>query len=197
MVDKPGSRAAKQQSAPAADKLPAKSMVSRTSADRLKLATGLSGAPHMNSVDKAAKAFAKFNLSRHAQDAVPPNYIDRHKANVQDRGAVHGVQRALISRQLENMPGIDERNPGLTLAIAKGNLEAIAQALPGLQANGGKIELDDLLAYLRPRMNGTNLFSNGNPAVRRLTTELQFRSAAQAIIDRIANNGAGKRGPKS
>jgi hypothetical protein len=75
------------------------------------------------------------------------------------------------------------------LAIPKDDLQTIAKSLPGLQANGGKIELDDLLAYLRPKMNGTNVYSNGNPAVRRLTTEMQFRSAAQAIVDRIANNG--------
>ncbi|MFL5864263.1 MAG: hypothetical protein ACJ780_26425 [Solirubrobacteraceae bacterium] len=184
-------RAAKQQLLSAADKLPpAESAVSRTSADRLKLATGLSGAPHLSSVDKAAKAFANFNLGRHAKDAVPPNYIDRRKVDAKDPAAVHGVQRELITRQLENVPGIDARNPGLTLAIAKDNLEALAKSLPGLQANGGKIQLDDLLAYLRPRMNGTNVYSNGNPVVRRLTTEMQFRSAAQAIVDRIANNGA-------
>jgi hypothetical protein len=210
MVDKSRSRGTKPQLQSAADKLPpTNSTVRRTSADRLKLATGLNGAPHVNSVEKAAKAFANFNLSRHAKGAVPPNYIDRHKVNVKDPVAVHGVQRALITQQLKDVPKIDARNPGLTLAIAKDNLEAIARSLPGLQANGGKIELDDLLAYLRPRMNGTNVYSNGNPAVRRLTAELQFRSAAQAIIDRIANSGAakptafpakrraGKRGPKS
>jgi hypothetical protein len=210
MVDKHRSRGANQQLPSAADKLPpAKSTVHRTSADRLKLATGLNDALHVNSVDKAAKAFANFNVSRHAKDAVPPNYIDRHTINVKDPAAVHGVQRDLITQQLEHVPRIDARNPGLTLAIAKDNLEAIAKSLPGLQANGGKIELDNLLAYLGPRMNGTNVYSDGNPVARRLTTEMQFRSAAQAIVDRIANNGsaqqaestakrrAGKRGPKS
>ena len=191
MLGKYRSRAAKQQLPSAADELPpAKSTVSRTSADRLMLATGLSGAPHLTSVDKAAKAFANFNLGRHAKDAVPPNYIDRRKVNAKDPAAVQGVQRELIARQLENVPGIDARNPGLTLAIAKDDLEAIAKSLPGLEANGGTIQLDALLAYLRPRMNGTNVYSNGNPVVRRLTTEMQFRSAAQAIVDRIANNGA-------
>ena len=158
---------------------------------------------------KAAKAFANFNVSRHAKDAVPPNYIDRNTMNVKDPAAVHGVQRDLITQQLEHVPRIDARNPGLTLAIAKDDLEAIAKSLPGLQAGGGKIELDDLLAYLRPRMNGTNVYYNGNPVARRLTTEMEFRWAAQAIVDRIANNGsaqqaestakrrAGKPGPKS
>ena len=194
MVDKPRSRGPKQPQPSAADKLP------RTSTDRLKLATGLNGAPHLNSVDKAAKAFANFNLSRHAKDAVPPNYVEQHKKKKKEPTAVHGVQRQLIARQLEDVPGIDARNPGLTLAIAKDNLEALAKSLPGLEANGGKIELDDLLAYLQPKMNGTNVYANGNPVVRRLTTELQFRSAAQAIVDRIANSGAapaGKRGPIS
>src|SRR5690348_10641287 len=116
------SRAAEQQLPSAPDRLPpAKSTVSRTSADRLKLATGLSGAPHVDSVDKAAKAFANFNPSRHAKDAVPSNYIDRRKVNVKDPAAVHGVQRELIARQLENVPVIDARNSGLTLAIAKDN----------------------------------------------------------------------------
>jgi len=204
------SRGAKQQLPSAADKLPPdKSTVHRTSADRLKLATGLNDAPPVDSVDKAAKAFANFNLSRHAKDAVPPNYIDRNTVNVKDPAAVRGVQRDLITQQLEDVPRIDARNPGLTLAIAKDDLEVIARSLPGLQASGGKIELGDLLAYLRPRMNGTNVYYNGNPVARRLTTEMEFRSAAQAIVDRIANNGsaqqaestaerrAGKAGPKS
>ena len=209
-MDNYKSRGAKQQLPPSADKLPSANLtVRRTSADRLKLATGLSGAPTVKSVDKAAKAFANFNLSRHAKGAVPPNYIDRHTVNVKDPAAVHGVQRKLISRQLDDVSASEVRNPGLTLAIPKDDLQTIAKSLPGLQANGGKIVLEDLLAYLRPRMNGTNVYSNGNPAVRRLTTEMQFRSVAQAIVDRIANNGSaqqpasttkprtGKRGPKS
>ena len=113
MVDKPKSLAAKQQTTAATDKLPTKSMVRRSSADRLKLATGLNGAPHMNSVDKAAKAFATFNLSRHGRNAVPPNYIDRHKVNVKDPAAVHGVQRALSSAgRFENLPGSMSAIPG-------------------------------------------------------------------------------------
>ena len=111
MVDKNKSRGATQQPPSAPDKLPpTKSAVRRTSADRLKLATGLKGAPHVNSVDKAAKAFANFNLSRHAKDAVPPNYIDRHKVNVKDRATVHGVQRALITKQLKDVPEIDAQD---------------------------------------------------------------------------------------
>jgi hypothetical protein len=169
---------------------PAESTRSRTSADRLKLATGFRGAPHLNSVDKAAEAFANFHLSRHGKDAVPPNYIDRRTVDAKDPAAVHSFQRERIARQLENVPGIDARNPGLTLGIPRDNLEAIAKSLPGLRADGGEVQLDDLLAYLRPRMDGTNVYSNGNPGVRRLTTEVQFRSAAQAIVDRIANDGA-------
>jgi hypothetical protein len=185
------SRGAKPQLPSAADELPpVKPAVQRTSADRLKLATGLNDAPPANSVDKAAKAFANFNLSRHAKDAVPPNYIDQNTMNAKDPAAVRGVQRDLITQQLNNVAETDARNPGLTLAIAKNDLEAIATSLPGLQANGGTIELADLLDYLRPRMNGTNVYYNGNPVARRLTTEMEFRSAAQAIVGRIANNGS-------
>src|SRR3954469_9543894 len=108
MADKSRSRGPKQPLPSAADKLP------RTSTDRLRLATGLNGAPHLNSVEKGAKALANFNLSRHGADAVPPTYIDRRKVNVKNPGEVHGVQRQLITRQLEDVPGIDARNPGLT-----------------------------------------------------------------------------------
>src|SRR4051794_11915323 len=88
MVGKDRSRAAKQQLPSAADGLPpAKSTVGRTSADRLKLAAGVRGAPHINSVDKAAKAFANFSIDRYAADAVPANYIDRRKVDVKDRAA--------------------------------------------------------------------------------------------------------------
>lgn len=162
----------------------------RTSNQRIKLAAGLRGAPRMNSVDKAADAFANFSVSRFGRSAVPSNYLDRRKVNVKDPAAVLSVQKDLINRQLREVSQIDARNPGMTLAFRKSDLEGIARSLPGLQANGGKIELEDLLAFLRARMNGTNVFANGNPVARRLTTENEFRSQAQAIIERI-------RGPKS
>ena len=184
MVDKPKSAGAKPAANPT---------TRRTSNERIKLAAGLRGAPRTNSVDKAADVFANFSLSRFGKSAVPANYIDRRKANVKDPGTVLSVQKALIKKQLSDVSPIDARNRGMTLAFRKSDLEGIAKSLPGLQANGGKIELDDLLEFLRARMKGTNVFANGNPVARRLTTEDQFRSQAQAIIDRIS----GTRGPKS
>ena len=38
---------------------------------------------------------------------------------------------------------------------------------------------------IRRRMNGTDLYSSGDPVLRRLTAETQFRSQARAIIERI------------
>lgn len=151
---------------------------------RLKLEARLDGAPPPKSLERAAKAFENFHLSRFARDAAPANYVDRLKGK--DPAAVQALQRKLITQQLEKLPEADTQNPGMTLSFPLKELGEIKKSLPGLHDDGGEIELDDLLKYIRGSMNGTDLYSSGNPVLRR-TAETQFGPQARAIIERIKN----------
>src|SRR5262249_28062265 len=66
-------------------------------------------------------------------------------------------------------------------------LEEIKKALPGMGEHGGEIKLDDLLTYLHGRMNGTTFYSRGNTVIKRLTADMQARSKARTIIERVKN----------
>jgi hypothetical protein len=155
---------------------------------KLKAASRLISPAHLKSVHEATKAFKNFSLSRFPKDAAPPNYVDRLK--VKDPAAVQTLQKQLITQQLEKLPETDAQNTGMTLAFPREKLDAIKKSLPGIEDDGGVIELGDLLKYIRGKMNGTDLYSRGNPVLSRLTAETKFRSQARAIIDRI-KNGAG------
>ena len=150
---------------------------------RLKQASQLPGAPYLRSLEKAAKAFENFRLSRFAKDALPENYLERYSAK--DAAAVQDKQRKLIKQQLEKLPQANSQNLGMTLSFASIELEAIKRALPGINVDGGEVELSDLLNYVRSRANGTTLYSRGNPVAKRLTTESRFRSQAQEIVAAI------------
>ena len=156
-----------------------------TKAARLKLEARLDGAPPAKSLQRAAKAFENFRLSRFEKDAAPANYVDRLKRK--DPAAVQALQRTLITQQLAKLPKADTQNPGITLSFPLKDLGEIKKSLPGLQDDGGEIELADLLKNIRARMNGTDLYSSGTPVMRRLTAETPFRSQAHAIIERIKN----------
>jgi hypothetical protein len=171
------------QPARSEDQLPTHRVNTATKAARLRLAARLAGAPPPKSVERAAKAFENFRLSRFASDAPPANYVDRLKRK--DPAAVQALQRTRITQQLEKLPEAHTQNPGLTLSFPVDELGETQKSLPGLRDNGGEIELGALLKYIRGRMNGTDLSPPGNSAMRRLTAETQFRSQARAIIERI------------
>jgi hypothetical protein len=140
------------------------------------------------SLEKAKKTFANFSLSRFAKNPVPANYVDR--LSVKDPAAVQTRQKALITQQLDKLPATNPQNPGMTLAFPLAKLQEIAKSLPGIGKDGGSIRLDDLLTYMRGKMNGADLYWSGNPVLRRLTVDTQLRSQAQAIIDSIKNRAA-------
>jgi len=169
-------RPAAATSAPAAKSKPAPQLISPA---------------HLKSVQKAAKAFENFSLSKFAKDKIPENYIDPR--NVNDPKAVQEAQKELISRQLRKLPDTDTRNSGVAITFPVAKLEEVKKALPGMSEHGGEVKLDDLLTYLRGRMNGTTFYSRGNSVVKRLTAAMQARSQARAIIERIKNGSGDKR----
>lgn len=169
-------RPAAPTSAPAAKSKPAPRLISLA---------------HLKSVQKAAKAFENFSLSKFAKGKVPENYIDPRKVN--DAKAVQDAQRELISRQLRKLPDTDTRNSGVAITFPVAKLEEVKKALPGMSEHGGEVKLDDLLTYLRGRMNGTTFYSRGNPVMKRLTAAMQARSRARAIIERVKNGSRDKR----
>src|SRR5262249_29451507 len=119
------------------------------------------------SVEKAKSTFKNFSLSRFGKEAVPANYVDRRRAK--DPTAVQTRQRELITQQLNKLPQTDTQNPGMTLAFPSAKLQEIKKSLPGIEKDGGSIQLDDLLKYMQGKMNGTDFYSSGNPVLRRLT----------------------------
>ena len=165
-----------------------RSAAATSMAAKLKPASRLTSPAHLKSAHKAEKAFKNFSLSKFAQDKIPENYIDTRKVNdpeaVQPK-TVQEVQKRLISQQLRKLPDKDTRNRGVTITFPVGKLEQIREAMPGMGERGGEVKLDDLLTYLRGRLNGTSFYSRGNPVMKRLTAELQARSQARAIIERV------------
>lgn len=147
---------------------------------------------HLKSVQKAAKAFENFNLSKFGKGDVPANYVDPRQ--VHDRTAVQDVQRKLISDQLQKLSDRTTQNGGVTITFPVARFDEVKKALPGMSEQGGEVRLDDLLAYLSGRMNGTTFYSRGNPVMRRLTVAMQARSQARAIIERVKNRSRGKHG---
>jgi len=135
------------------------------------------------SVEKANKVFENFDLSKFPKDSLPANYVDRRK--VKNPEAVRTRQKELIRKQLEQVPETDTQNPGMMFAFPSEKLEQIQRLLPGIQKDGGTIELASLLKYLQGKMNGTVFYSSGNPVLRRLTAETQYRSQARAFIESI------------
>ena len=93
------------------------------------------GPAHLNSLQKAVKAFENFSLSKFAKDEVPENYIDPR--NVHDPKAVQDAQRDLISRHLRKLPDTDTRNSGVTITFPVAALEEVKMALPGMTEHGG------------------------------------------------------------
>jgi hypothetical protein len=155
---------------------------------RAKPASRLIRPTDLKSAQKAAKAFKHFSLSKFANGKVPENYIDTRRVNdpkAVPPKAVQEVQKALISRQLRKLPDTDPQNSGVTITFPLAKLEEVKKVLPGMGQHGGKVKLDDLLTYLRGRMNGTTFYSRGNPMMERLTAEVQARSQARAMIERV------------
>jgi hypothetical protein len=187
-IAKADTTAPKSEAGPIADRPAA---ATSAPAVKLKPAPRLISTAHLKSVQKAAKAFENFSLSKFAKDKIPENYIDPR--NVYDPKAVQDAQKELISRQLRKLPDTDTRNSGVAITFPVAKLEEVKKALPGMSEHGGEVKLDDLLTYLRGRMNGTTFYSLGNPVMKRLTAAMQARSQARAIIERVKNGSREKR----
>jgi hypothetical protein len=165
-----------------------RSAAATSMAAKLKPASRLTSPAHLKSAHKAERAFKNFSLSKFAQDEIPGNYIDTRKVNDPEAAqpkTVQEVQKRLINQQLRKLPDKDTRNRGVKITFPVGKLEQIREAMPGMGERGGEVKLDDLLTYLRGGMNGTSFYSRGNPVMRRLTAELQARSQARAIMERV------------
>jgi hypothetical protein len=156
---------------------------------RLRPAPRTPGHVHLGSAQKAAKTFENFRLSSITGAELPPNYVE-----VGEPKGVQAAQRELIIRELRARPSTDPQNRGVTITFARADLDQAIEALPGMSERGGEVPVAALLAYLRARMNGTSFYSIGNTAMNRLTSSLQARSKAKAIIERIKSGSHGSYG---
>jgi hypothetical protein len=128
---------------------------------------------HRQSIEKAKTALKNFNLHKFSLDAVPKNYV--HPDKVKDPAAVLAVHKALIQRQLAELPKIDAHNSGIGITAPVAKWKEVQQALPDL----------------RGRMNSTPFQSRGNRVLTRLTAEMAARRQAQAVIARIKKRADG------
>lgn len=151
---------------------------------------------HAQSIEKAKAAFKNFNLHKFSLEAVPKNYV--HPEKVKDPSAVLAVHKALIQRQLAELPQTDAYNSGIGITAPVAKWKELQQALSGLGEHGGKVGSKHLLAYLRGRMNSSAFQSRGNLVLTRLTADMAARRQAQAIIERIKKrSSAPERNAKS
>lgn len=149
--------------------------------------TQLANHRHRQSIENAKTAFKHFNLHKFPLHAVPENYV--HPDKVKDRAAVLAVHKALIQRELGELPKIDVQNSGIGITAPVAKWKELQQALVGLGEHGGKVKIEHLLAYLRGRMSSSTLQSRGNHVLARLTAEMAARRQARAIIERIKKRG--------
>lgn len=135
------------------------------------------------SLGNATKAFVNFSLSQFPRDGLPENYVPNPHAR--NASAVRAKQRERLGQQLRELPNAETQNPGMTISLPRRGLEEIRKSVPGLMDGSGKVNLTELLQYFRGKLSSTDLYSSGNPVLRRLTAETAFRSQAQKIIQRI------------
>lgn len=141
---------------------------------------------HGQSLEKAKAAFDSFNLHKFSLSAVPRNYV--HPDAAKDPAKVLAVHKALIQRQLAELPQTDAYNNGMSITAPVAKWNELQQALPGLGERGGKIKFEHLLAHLHSRMNSgaSGAFkSQGNPVLTRLISDMTTRRQARAIMERI------------
>jgi hypothetical protein len=117
------------------------------------------------------QAFKSFSLSKFADGAAPANYVARGRNAAQ-------TQQALIAQAIKDSDNLDASDSGLTVALPPDTLK---QLLPGLNAQGGKAELADVLRLFEQRMSGTEFYANGNPTLNRLAVQSQV----QQIMDSV------------
>ena len=141
------------------------------------------------SVEKAAKAFSTFSLSRFAKGATPANYVPH--AQAKSPSAVSAVQRKSIATQTVALAANPPPSAGLTLALPPASL---AQMLPSLDTNAGTVDLTELLGVLQQNLQGTHFYASGNPTLNRVVQDSSLLSQVQAYIQGIKTGGAANPG---
>src|SRR5262249_18490567 len=102
------------------------------------------------SLEKAAKVFKNFSLSKFSNDSSPPNHLA--KSRVKDPAAVQAMQRKIITQNIKTLRTADTLNPGMTLAVPEATIKKL---LPSFKKKAGTIGLSDLLGLMRQNMKGT------------------------------------------
>lgn len=139
----------------------------------------------VKSLQKAAKAFNNFSLSRFPKGETPSNYVLHAQAKVPS--AVNAVQRKAMTQQVDSLAARHPANPGITVALPA---DVIATLLPSFNAAAGTVDLTELLGVLRKRMQGTDFYASGNPTLNRVVQDSALLSQVQAYIDAIKAGGA-------
>lgn len=134
---------------------------------------------------KARARFKNFSLSRFSRSAPPENFVKAK--SLKDPVAVRTLNRTIMTKNLAKWPAQDQPNAGMTLALGDAELQAL---MPSYKAKAGTVDLSDLLAALKPRLTGTEFYTNGGPALTQSTKQAGLRATAQQIIQSIKGGAA-------
>jgi hypothetical protein len=149
----------------------------------------------VKSVQRAAKAFKNFSLSRFPNAATPSNFVPH--AQIRNPAAVNEVQRTSMATQVAAIAAkaAIAANPppilGMTVALTAANLKKL---LPNF-AKTGEVDLTELLDVLKKKLQGTEFYASGNPTLNRVVREAALLSQVQAYIKAITAGGAGAAAP--
>jgi len=143
------------------------------------------------SLHKAKIRFRHFSLSRFASSTHPKNYVAPKK--LKDSTAVRTLNRTTMKENLTKWPVQSPPNVGLTLALSDADLEVL---IPSYKPKTGSMNLDELLAALKPKMTSTDFYTNKGPPLVQSSEQERLRKAAQEMIQAIKNKPAAAQNAK-
>jgi hypothetical protein len=132
------------------------------------------------SVEKAAKIFENFSLSKFRKDSLPANYVHPHKRDVALHHAertknVRDFQNNQIKQHLHKLKTTAEQHPhkagkkttirGITVAVHK---EKLHKVFPSYDQAKETVVLDNVMELITKHTRGTEFYVKGDPTLNRL-----------------------------
>jgi hypothetical protein len=131
------------------------------------------------SVQKAARIFENFGLSKFPKESLPSNYVHPYKRDASLSHAeltrhVHDFQKKKIEQHLHKLKTAEQQQQkadgklavrGITVALPK---DRIGKLLPSYNREKGTVTLDDLMGLVAGHTTGTEFLAKGDPTLNRL-----------------------------
>lgn len=138
------------------------------------------------SVQKAARAFKNFSLSRFTGTRTPANFVPA--GHPKTPSTVAALHRKSMMAQTEARASNPSQNLGITVALTEASL---GRLLPSLDTKTGTVKLDELLGALKQNLRGTEFYASGNPTLNLVMQDSELLSQVQAYINAVKAGTAG------